>query len=677
MFGLRTRPLRGSVGLTLVVALIACDSPAEPDPDPDVVPEAITVSIVTNPIEMPAPAQVTASVSPSDADQSVSWSSSDEAVATVDANGLVTPLLAGSVTITATSTVDPSVSGSVSLGIECPDPRVVDSGITSDETWENWIPDPLCFDYVVEVDVDMNGPTLTIEPGTVVGFQEDVRMRVRGSAGLVADGTEAEPIVLRGFDGVRGFWEGIEIDSDFPEHVIAHTWIEHTSGEVPGPGPSPAGLKLSSDITIRLEHSFFRASEGYGMFLDENVEVLGEGGNTWTENALGPVYTFASEVDDLLIGESVLTGNDFAPVHVSPNTISHDASWPYGLFQIIDHPGQGFNVLGSLTLGPGVEIRFEEGEELLWVGPTGYLAAVGTEVAPVRLTGVEPVPGYWGGVQFMGSNHTMNRLENVIVEYGGGVLNDTEIANVMVEFDGGVGSRVEISNSVLRASAGYGIFVEVGTNLATFDDNVLTANGEGPIMIDAPNVPQIGSGNDFLGNTPDQIHVRAGTNRNILVAQTWTNLGVPYFIDQFNSTQWVVDQVGFTLTPGVRMRFSPGLRLAFIDGASFSAEGTELNPIELEAHGSDPWGGLSFVGSQGSLDYVNVSNGGGNASMTNVEIDQGASGSVVMFTSEVNMSGADWNIVFGVGSTIAVGCIGPIRIPVGDEVSDHCRPPGG
>ena len=45
--------------------------------------------------------QLTATVTPENADQTVTWSSSDETLATVDANGLVTALRYGKVTITA------------------------------------------------------------------------------------------------------------------------------------------------------------------------------------------------------------------------------------------------------------------------------------------------------------------------------------------------------------------------------------------------------------------------------------------------------------------------------------------------------------------------------------------------------------------------------------------------
>ncbi|MBT9190566.1 Ig-like domain-containing protein, partial [Zobellia russellii] len=62
--------------------------------------------------------QLAATVLPENAtDPSVTWSSSDDAIATVDENGLLTGLSAGTVTITATSVSDPEVSGSVLVEI--------------------------------------------------------------------------------------------------------------------------------------------------------------------------------------------------------------------------------------------------------------------------------------------------------------------------------------------------------------------------------------------------------------------------------------------------------------------------------------------------------------------------------------------------------------------------------
>ncbi|SHJ21432.1 PKD domain-containing protein [Pseudozobellia thermophila] len=62
--------------------------------------------------------QLVATVLPENAtDPSVTWSSGDDTIATVDGNGILTGLSAGTVTITATSVSDPEISGSVLVEI--------------------------------------------------------------------------------------------------------------------------------------------------------------------------------------------------------------------------------------------------------------------------------------------------------------------------------------------------------------------------------------------------------------------------------------------------------------------------------------------------------------------------------------------------------------------------------
>jgi uncharacterized protein YjdB len=70
-----------------------------PDPDPSVTLDKETLSLVA----AGETGSLTATTVPDDAE--VDWTSSDETVATV-ANGVVTPLAAGTTTITATITVD-------------------------------------------------------------------------------------------------------------------------------------------------------------------------------------------------------------------------------------------------------------------------------------------------------------------------------------------------------------------------------------------------------------------------------------------------------------------------------------------------------------------------------------------------------------------------------------------
>ena len=105
---------------------------------PEATPESITLNVTDADEQVVEPGsslQLVATILPSNANQVVTWSSSDETVATVDANGLVTalpdttsntlraPRLEGggkTVTITATSVAKPELSASVRLYVGYP-----------------------------------------------------------------------------------------------------------------------------------------------------------------------------------------------------------------------------------------------------------------------------------------------------------------------------------------------------------------------------------------------------------------------------------------------------------------------------------------------------------------------------------------------------------------------------
>lgn len=660
--------------LTSLVALPGCSS--SPSGPATVTVSGVTVSLTPNPAVLASTAQATAQVSPSGASQTVTWTSSDPNVATVNSTGLVTPLLRGTVTITATSTADPTKSGSVTLTIVCPDPRHVTAPINVDTTWDNWIADPSCFDYVVERDLQFNSQLLTIEPGTVVGFGPGLGLRVRIDAGLKAEGTASEPIRLTGLTSARGSWKGVALDdTDHPDNVLAYTTIEYSEGIVTG-GMGPAALALNGPTVVRIENSTFRQSTGFGLALGTGVMINGAG-NSLTENGSGPAWTMGTEVPDLT--GFAFSGNDTDAVVVRPTAIAQSATWPSALYHVLLHTSQAFTVTGgNLTLSPGTELRFEGGQAMV-ITAGASLTAVGTASAPIVLTGTAATPGHWGGLGILQTGAAMNRLDHVVIEYGGGQsLGSRAIRANLTITHAGAGAQASISNTTLRGSAEYGMYATVGTSLLDFQNNMLTGNTLGAAFLDAPLVDHLTGTSSFTGNTNDEIVVAGGATNTLTDQARWRDVGVPYNLRGQSGNQMAVTNA-WTVDPGVEILFAPDVGVVIKEGGSLTAEGTQNDHIRMQAK-TTAWQGIAFENSMGSFDYADISNAGsvqwgqvGAPGAVTIIATSIATPSVVSFKPGINITNSPYALVFSAGPSIAYGCPAPFYIPPPDQVSDHCK----
>ena len=571
------------VGLVVLAAMGCSGTPT--GPGGVVTITGVTVTATPNPANLTVTVQATAAVQPSGASQSVTWATSAPAVATVNATGLVTLHLTGTVIITATSAVNPTHSGSVTLTVACPDPRLVTQPVAGPTTWENWIPDPSCYDYVVQRDVSTNDYDITIEPGTVVGFEQGWGMRVRQRGLLIAEGTEAEPIVLTGTTKTRGFWKGLALEVvDHGRSVLTWVTVEYTGGHNLGGRNEDSSLIMLGDAVARIQNSTFRESSGYGVSLDINSRIVEPEGNTFTANTLGAAWALAPAVPSL--NGAVLTGNDVDEVVVQALTIN-DAVWPSATYRILEAGALAVDN-GLLTLAPGSELRFEEGQQLIIKHQAG-LNAVGTPSDPIVLTGTEPVRGLWGGLVFWGSSHVMNRLEHVTVEYGGGEAfgSASEAANVSLSLAGsGQNSSVAIVNSTLRASEEYGLWLHDKSGFTEFQGNTLTGNALGPAYVHLPSVDELTSGNDYSGNDTDEVVVEVGSGLQLTDPATWQDIGVPYYL---------MEKVGgagifapLTIMPGVEILVEAGLGITVREAGTLTAVGTATDRITFRAK-AGPW----------------------------------------------------------------------------------------
>jgi Bacterial Ig-like domain (group 2) len=665
-------------GMTLVaLAAMACsNTPTGPSNTQQggTTVTGVTVSVTPSPAKLTIAAQATAVVQPTSAQQSVTWSTSDNTIATIDNTGLITLRLRGQVTITATSTVDPNVSGSVTLTVECPDPRLVTQPLSGPTTWQNWVPDPACYDYIAQVDAGSNNYDLTIEAGTVVGFEEGTSLSMRNNGALIAEGTKADPIVLTGTTRVRGFWDGVSfLATKHNRNVMKWVTVEYTGGADIS-GEQDASLIVGRDGIATIQNSTFRESEGYGVSLGLYSEITDAQGNVMTANALGPAYSYATTVPSL--NGATLTGNDVDEVVVKPLTIDQDATWPRATFRILETGTLAVSKV-VLTLVPGTELRFEPGQKLLIQTQSG-LSAVGTAQAPIVFTGTQPTPGHWDGIAFVGSSRAENRLEHVVVEYGGGGLlgGATEAANVVLTRAGsGVHSLVTIQNSTLRSSAGYGLWLRVDSGLTDFTGNTLTANVLGPAYAHAPSVEYLLPSNSYAGNGTDEIAVEAGSGYEIDGAATWHDLGVPYYLHyKVGPTLSVTGQL--KIEAGVKILVEADLGISVTGAGVLTTMGGANNRVSIGAKAA-AWKGIVFVGVTGSLLSMTDVTGAGSSAWGGVgsagviSVNKGPSGAKVTLQL-VTLDGPGVNIAFSSGNSLVAGCVGTLWIPAGETKGDHC-----
>ncbi len=251
---------------------------------------------------------------------------------------------------------------------------------------------------------------------------------------------------------------------------------------------------------------------------------------------------------------------------------------------------------GTLTLSPGVVIKFASGEGLN-VYENGSLNAVGTEDKPILLTGQEATEGFWTGLRFIYSNSASNQLKYVTVEYGGNYWE----ANLSVNGD----TRLAVNNCIFQHSSKHGFRFDSGSTIQ-FTNNTSTLNVSSAGSVAVEHLGILGNGT-YSGNTSDVVLVDGGS---VDAEATWGKLDVPY-----EMTDSVYIEVPVTIAAGARFLFAAGAGLNVNENGSLSAVGTAASRIVFSSTDKTRgyWTGVRFYYSNSSsnrLEYVTIEYGG-------------------------------------------------------------------
>ncbi|MGD9604887.1 MAG: DUF885 family protein [Bacilli bacterium] len=133
----------------------------------EVNPESITINISQTTIDVNSNLQLSASVMPNEADQAVTWISSDVTIATVSNSGLVLGISAGNVTITATSTKLASISANVTIEVKdvYVPPELIDFDIFIEDIFLDMISeDPMNVNFFLRYPENFDLGEMSVEP---------------------------------------------------------------------------------------------------------------------------------------------------------------------------------------------------------------------------------------------------------------------------------------------------------------------------------------------------------------------------------------------------------------------------------------------------------------------------------------------------------------------------------
>ncbi|MGD9976585.1 MAG: Ig-like domain-containing protein [Bacteroidales bacterium] len=180
-----------SIVLAATVLLPSCD-----DDDDDVKVEGIAINKTTTVIEVGSTETLSVIFTPLNAsNKRVTWSSDDNNIATVSADGVVTAVAEGDATITATSNENIEIKATCEVEVSpaSGSSKTVSGHITANTKW--YANTTYMLDGFVYVD---EGATLTIEPGTVIKgvINSKGTLIIQRGAKIMAQGTADAPIVF-------------------------------------------------------------------------------------------------------------------------------------------------------------------------------------------------------------------------------------------------------------------------------------------------------------------------------------------------------------------------------------------------------------------------------------------------------------------------------------------------
>jgi len=301
---------------------------------------------------------------------------------------------------------------------------------------------------------------LTVAPGTVVEFDQGTSL-IANTGTLNLSGTAADPIVLRGIEAIRGYWQGVRIQSDSPQNVFDHVVVRDAGATAwSGASTHVAALYLAEG-RVAITNSTFTNNAGNGIQAFGNATFGAFSDNLFYANE-APMWLYPDRVGEIDGSSSFSQGaeeNDDQFVRVTfgnNDFVSTTQTWP--ALTVPYRVTTRTFVRAPLTIAAGARLEFAQDVELIVAAAQGSFTAgtltlAGTESERVVLAGAEDLSGYWIGVLIQTASAS-NTFSYATIS-NGGAASSLQDANVEV-FNG---TLALVGNVDVTGSGGFGLYL--------------------------------------------------------------------------------------------------------------------------------------------------------------------------------------------------------------------------
>lgn len=307
--------------------------------------------------------------------------------------------------------IDPIDGGTGAILLEC-------DALEADRALKNDPDKPI--DYVVDCVMSLTG-NITVEPGTVIQFNDEAGWAVVDNGSLKALGTGSAPIVFTAKSKAKGSWRGLYFETASVNNQLEHCQIEYAGGSAFNSNDDRASIIVWADARVKIDRCEISKSENAGISMEYGGANVQLSNTKITQGNSSPVVAIAEYVG-VFDGSSDFSGNAKDYLLINAGDMDggkriQKTNVPYR-FSAEQFPF-GFNVnSGVLTIDPGVNIEMGSAASI-YVNTGAALRAVGSSSEKITFTSVDKVPGAWGGIYFSFTTNVNNLIENSLIEYAG------------------------------------------------------------------------------------------------------------------------------------------------------------------------------------------------------------------------------------------------------------------